>query len=70
LPLPADLLQAASCGMQIGDTVIYEGRRYLLRGFDPASVSPRRAYLEEVKTGKQIAVPLDELEPNESELLR
>jgi hypothetical protein len=49
--------------MEIDDTVMYQGRRYLLRGFDPASVSPRQAYLEQARMGNQIAVPLSEVEP-------
>ena len=49
--------------MEIDDTSCTRGRRYLLRGFDPASVSPRQAYLEHARMGNQIAVPLNEVEP-------
>jgi len=49
--------------MRIGDPVIYQGRRYVLRGLDPMGVPDRRADLEDVETGELIRVPVAELEP-------
>ncbi len=44
--------------MRIGDPVIYQGRRYILRGLDPMGVAARRAEIEDVKTGKRFRVPV------------
>jgi hypothetical protein len=49
--------------MRIGDSVIYQGRRYVLRGLDPMGVPDRRADLEDPETGELIRVPIAELEP-------
>ena len=49
--------------MKIGELVLYNGRRYYLRGLDPMSVPERQAFLEDAMTGEACAVPLDELEP-------
>ena len=49
--------------MKIGELVLYEGRRYYLRGLDPMSVPDRQAFLEDAMTGEARAVPLDELGP-------
>jgi hypothetical protein len=49
--------------MEIGDTVLYEGRSYVLRGLDPMSMPARCAHLEDVETGALLAVPLAVLEP-------
>jgi hypothetical protein len=49
--------------MRIGDEVIYDGRRYVLRGLDPMGIPDRRAHLEDAETGEQIRVPAAELEP-------
>jgi hypothetical protein len=48
--------------MAIGDHVLYQGRRYRLRGIDPMSVSERQAELENLETGERVRVPLDEVE--------
>jgi hypothetical protein len=48
--------------MRIGDLVIWRGRAYRLLGFDPMSVSDRRAHLEVPETGERLLVPPDELE--------
>jgi hypothetical protein len=48
--------------MQIGDTVTYEGRLFVLRGIDPMGVPDRRAELEDTETGEVIRVPVAELE--------
>jgi hypothetical protein len=49
--------------MRIGDTVIFRGRPYVLRGLDPMSVPDRRAELEDSETGELIRAPVAELEP-------
>ena len=49
--------------MQIGDTLTYDNRRHVVRGFDPEGVSPRMIYLEDVATGTQTAVPVEHLSP-------
>jgi hypothetical protein len=49
--------------MDVGDLVIWKGRRYRLRGFDPMSVPDRNAYLEDEETGDPIAVPVAEVAP-------
>jgi hypothetical protein len=36
--------------MERNDIIVFEGRRYLVVGFDPMSVRPRRVYLEDVRT--------------------
>ncbi len=48
--------------MAIGDHVLYESRRYRLRGIDPMSVSERQAELEDLETGEHVRVPLDDVE--------
>jgi hypothetical protein len=47
--------------MDIGDIVIHMGKRYRIRGFDPAGVDPRLVYLENTKTRKTVSVVFDEL---------
>lgn len=51
--------------MKIGDKVTYQGRLYVLRGFDPVSVSPRHVYLEETESGETVVVLLDDIERDE-----
>jgi hypothetical protein len=53
--------------MDIGDPVIWLGRRYLLRGFDPMSIPVRQAYLEDEETGERVAAPVDEVAPDAPE---
>jgi hypothetical protein len=48
--------------MAIGDHVLYNGRRYLLIGFDPMSVTDRRAQLEDLETGEHVRAPVDEVQ--------
>ena len=48
--------------MAIGDLVLYNGRRYYLRGIDPMSVSDRRALLEDAETGEYVRVPYAEVQ--------
>jgi hypothetical protein len=49
--------------MKIGDLVLYQGRHYYLRGFDPMSVPNRQAFLEDAMTGEERTAPVDEIEP-------
>jgi hypothetical protein len=51
--------------MNIGDVVMYEGKRWILRGIDPMSVPNRRAELEDPDTGERISIALDDLAPGE-----
>jgi len=51
-----------TAAMNIGDPVIWRGRRYRLLGFDPMSVPERRAHLEDEGSGERISVPADEIE--------
>lgn len=53
---------SGTCGMAIGDLVLYQGRLYYLRGIDPMSVSNRRAELEDVETGETIHAPVDQID--------
>jgi hypothetical protein len=53
----------STAAMELGDTVIHHGRRYVLRGLDPMSVADGCAHLEELESGEATAVPLAELEP-------
>jgi hypothetical protein len=47
--------------MELNDIVVYDGRRYIVVGFDPMSVSPQRAYLRDVKTGEEVPLLYDDL---------
>jgi len=49
--------------MRIGDSVTYQGRRYVLRGLDPMAAPDRRADLEDVETGELIRAPVADVEP-------
>ena len=49
--------------MELGDRVIYRGRPFVVRGFDPMSVAHTRVQLEDERTGEVVVVPLAELEP-------
>lgn len=53
--------QGADAAMQIGDLLIHDGRRYVVRGFDPLGVSPRMVYLEDVGTGAHSVLPFEDL---------
>jgi hypothetical protein len=41
--------------MRIGDTLIHDGRRYVILGFDPEGVTPRMVYAEDAEMGPQSA---------------
>ena len=47
-------------GMELGETVLYHGRRYVLRGF--STVGPH-VVIEDVETHRLLTVPLEEIEP-------
>jgi hypothetical protein len=49
--------------MKIGDLVLYQGRRYYLRGLDPIGVPNGQAFLEDPATCEELIVPVDEVEP-------
>jgi hypothetical protein len=49
--------------MKIGDPVLHQGRPCYLRGFDPMSVPNQQAVLEDARTGEQLIVPVEEIEP-------
>jgi hypothetical protein len=51
--------------MEIGDFVMFRGRRHVLRGLDPMGVDVRRAQLEDAETGERGWVDLHELEAEE-----
>ena len=48
--------------MAIGDLVLFNGRRYILRGVDPMSLTERHAELEDPDTGARIRVRLDDVQ--------
>ena len=48
--------------MRIGDSVLYDGKLYVLRGVEPMSVDERKAELEDPQTGERLRVPWDEIE--------
>jgi hypothetical protein len=49
--------------VDIGDTVIYGGTRFVVRGIDPAGVDPRCVYLEDAKTGQTVSITLEDPPP-------
>jgi hypothetical protein len=49
----------------IDEFVLYHGRRYVLRGLDPAGVVPRYAYLKDVGSGEVRQVPFEEVKPDD-----
>ena len=48
--------------MQIGDTVQYQGRRYLLHGFTHAGSPEQHGVIEDAQTGEFVTVPLEQVE--------
>ena len=46
--------------MRIGDIVMYDGKRFLVRGFDPVGVEPCLIYLEDVESGEAMTVAFAE----------
>ena len=53
--------------MELGDAVIYGGRRFYVRGVDPAGVAPRYVYLEDATTGMCVQVAFREEWPETQE---
>jgi hypothetical protein len=49
--------------MKIGDLVLYQGRSYYLRGFDPMSMPNRQAFLEDPSSAEELMVPVEEIAP-------
>jgi hypothetical protein len=49
--------------MAIGDFVLYLGRRFVLLGIDPMSVTDRRAEIQDPDTGEKLRVPVDDVRP-------
>ena len=47
--------------MEIGETVIWQGRTCIVRGFTPMGVPDRQVDLEDAETGEQLRAPLDEV---------
>jgi hypothetical protein len=45
--------------MELGDLVIWNGRRWIVRGVDPVSVTGRTVTLEDPETGDAVTAPLD-----------
>jgi hypothetical protein len=43
--------------MEIGEVLIYNGRRYVLLGLQPMSMPDRRADLEDAETGEVVSIP-------------
>ena len=56
-----------TAAMKIGDLVLYLGRHYYLRGFDPMSVPNRQAELEDPATGERVRVPFVDVEEGPAE---
>ena len=56
-------LKLTSCGeAKIGDSVRYEGRVYVIRGFTHASSATQYVILADEATGESETVPLTEVE--------
>ena len=49
--------------MRLGEEVIHDGQRLVLRGLDPMSVADGRAEVEDPETGERAFVPIAELSP-------
>lgn len=49
--------------MELGELVIWRGRLYRLRGFDPMSVVEPCVYVEDEVTGERVWVGASEVEP-------
>jgi hypothetical protein len=49
-PLPVEARAAGSDELSRGERVAFEGRTFVIRGFDPSGASGRRVYLEDAET--------------------
>ena len=47
--------------MELGDTVQYQGRRYLLHGFTHAGSPEQHGVIEDAQTGEFVTVPLEQV---------
>jgi hypothetical protein len=45
--------------MELGDLVTWSGRRWIVRGVDPVSVTGRTVTLEDPESGECVNAPLD-----------
>ena len=54
--------RVGSQGMEVikGEVVVYEGRSHTVLGLDPVGATPQLVYLQELETGKRLAVPAAE----------
>ena len=48
--------------MELGSTVLYRGRFFVLVGVDPMNVAKRRAYLRNPVSGEVVGVPFAEVD--------
>jgi hypothetical protein len=48
-----------TAAMELGDLVIWSGRRWIVRGVDPVSVTGRTVTLEDPESGECVTAPLD-----------
>jgi len=46
--------------MDIGDIVIFAGKRFRVRGFDPVGVEPRFVYLDDLQQGTTLSIAFEE----------
>jgi hypothetical protein len=54
--------------VKIGDQVVFDGRRYVLRGMHTMSVRDRAALLEDAWSGELIRVPFEQVQSAEKRL--
>jgi hypothetical protein len=47
--------------MELGDLLTWNGRRWIVRGVDPVSVTGRAVTLEDPESGERVEVALEEL---------
>ena len=57
----APALPARLRRMELNDTVIFDGRRYVVVGVDPMSVRPQRVYLRDLNGGEEVTRLYDDL---------
>jgi hypothetical protein len=50
--------------IQLGEFVMFKGRRHVVRGVDPSGMSGRRCYLEDAETHALVEAPVGEITPN------
>ncbi|MDE3069714.1 MAG: hypothetical protein KGJ43_03190 [Acidobacteriota bacterium] len=48
--------------MLLGDRLIWKGRVFVVRGFEPMSLPEARVELKDIRTGEHVHVPVAELE--------